>query len=451
MMLLGACAMVIVVKIVTKNTTPQNVTTLTLRRLMSQQGEVAEQAAEQAAEEEIHEVDDGSTAEHWSTVPMAVRALTEGVGQWQPCEGEPPQQREPARRVGLSGVALGPAECAALAKALATAAPRLEKVMLRRNDVAARVSRGSGRGLEKMGAVGIGVIAEALRGAELLEACYVVHNGIGDRGAAALAEALAGKRSLRRLCLQSNGIGNAGAARLASILPSLPSLELLDVSENEHIGQAGMRAIARALHGRDPPVSLGFGLPQDFEQAMATAADEAGEEKGEDEAEGAEDKVGGAGQEEEQGGGEDLDEHVAPVDMPVCRAARAGDARRLRQLLAEQRAQQAVASVKAAAKATAVLDVCLRGTAVAGRVDMVRLLLEHGAAVNSAGDTWDGYGQSGTALVHAARHGHLKVVEALLAHGADARGTYGTLALRAGHLVTREIKQLLSANGAKYA
>jgi hypothetical protein len=423
---------------------------------MSQVDE-AEQAAEQAAEpnleevadEELHEVDDGSTAEHWSTVPMAVRALTEGVGQWQPCEGEPPQQREPARRVGLSGVALGGAECAALAKALATAAPRLEKVMLRRNDVAAGGSRGRGRGLEKMGAVGIGVIAEALRGAELLEACYVVHNGIGDRGAAALADALAGKRSLRRLCLQSNGIGNAGAVRLASILPSLPSLELLDVSENEHIGQAGMRAIAHALRGRDPPVSLGFGLPLDFEQAVATAADEAAEEKGEDEAGGAEDKVGG--HEEEQGGGGGLDEHVAPVDMPVCRAARGGDARRLRQLLAEQRAQQAVVSAKAAAKATLVLDVCLRGTAAAGRVDMVRLLLEHGAAVNCAGDTWDGYGQSGTALVHAARHGHLRVVEALLAHGADARGTYGTLALRAGHLVTRDIKQLLSANGAKYA
>ncbi|MEV0325958.1 ankyrin repeat domain-containing protein [Micromonospora echinospora] len=87
---------------------------------------------------------------------------------------------------------------------------------------------------------------------------------------------------------------------------------------------------------------------------------------------------------------------------------------------------------------------------VHGAVDLVRLLLEAGAAP----DTESGHGQEGTPLCAAAAWGHTDVVRELLAHHADPnlredRGTgYAPLdwALRGDHSSTVD---LLRAAGAR--
>jgi ankyrin repeat protein len=75
----------------------------------------------------------------------------------------------------------------------------------------------------------------------------------------------------------------------------------------------------------------------------------------------------------------------------------------------------------------------LTAAAVAGDASAVRRLLEAGADANARGQS--GY----TALAHAARQGHLEVVELLIEHGArvDARYSGTTALIRAaegGHL-----------------
>ena len=199
--------------------------------------------AKESEEQGKQPADDGSSAEHWPSVALAVQALSDGVGEWSPVEGEPPRRRKPARRIGLCGVALGGSagrvstSCRELAAALAAAAPTLQKLTLQRND---------GHG-GQLGAEGAIVIAETLRGAMALEALYMTHNGIGDRGAAALAAALRGNKALRRLVLCGNGIGDAGATRLAAIVPTLPALELLNLGggdEDGALGAQGRRALA---------------------------------------------------------------------------------------------------------------------------------------------------------------------------------------------------------------
>ncbi len=57
-----------------------------------------------------------------------------------------------------------------------------------------------------------------------------------------------------------------------------------------------------------------------------------------------------------------------------------------------------------------------------GRLQVVRLLLAHGAKV----DNTDGHSGGKTALHYAAENGHAEIVEALLAHGADIDRTAGS-------------------------
>jgi ankyrin repeat protein len=86
--------------------------------------------------------------------------------------------------------------------------------------------------------------------------------------------------------------------------------------------------------------------------------------------------------------------------------------------------------------------------AMNGHLEIVKLLLEHGADVNAK--TKEGYGY--TALHSAASNGHLEIVKLLLEHGADVNaktkyGGYTALhsATMNGHL---EIVKLLLEHGA---
>jgi ankyrin repeat protein len=90
--------------------------------------------------------------------------------------------------------------------------------------------------------------------------------------------------------------------------------------------------------------------------------------------------------------------------------------------------------------------------ATKGRVDAVRLLLELGADPDRRGTFGGpGHGVATTALHHAAENGHLAVVEALLAAGADPAVTDalydGTPAGWAEHFGHREVAEVLRSTG----
>ena len=74
---------------------------------------------------------------------------------------------------------------------------------------------------------------------------------IGDQGVASLAEGLSrrGLPSLRQLYSIDTQIGPQGAASLASALTewAVPSLWYLELSSNNHLGDAGLIALAPAL------------------------------------------------------------------------------------------------------------------------------------------------------------------------------------------------------------
>ncbi|KAH6839397.1 hypothetical protein B0I37DRAFT_357994 [Chaetomium sp. MPI-CAGE-AT-0009] len=88
-----------------------------------------------------------------------------------------------------------------------------------------------------------------------------------------------------------------------------------------------------------------------------------------------------------------------------------------------------------------------------GHLDIVQLLLEHGADVNA--EYWDGWGGYGNALSAASSDGHLHIIQLLLEHGADvdARAGHFGSALSAasgrGHLDT--VRLLLEQGANSYS
>ena len=83
----------------------------------------------------------------------------------------------------------------------------------------------------------------------------------------------------------------------------------------------------------------------------------------------------------------------------------------------------------------------LVAAAMGGQIEIMRLLLTHGADVNAGTKSREGY----SALIGAAENSHLAAIQLLLQHGAEvnARNRYGDTAL----LKAVALKQVRSGNG----
>lgn len=94
-----------------------------------------------------------------------------------------------------------------------------------------------------------------------LQALDLSHNFLGDEDVTALTQGLlaASRTSLTRLRLQKVGMGDQGMAALAGALRAgcFEGLERIDLSDNDDVTSAGVRALVRALE--DPE---GRGLPR---------------------------------------------------------------------------------------------------------------------------------------------------------------------------------------------
>lgn len=92
-----------------------------------------------------------------------------------------------------------------------------------------------------------------------LQTLNLISNNLGDKGAAALAEGVGGNGALRTLLLADNRLGDRGARACAEMLSHNRALTELDLSKNEELGAAGVRALSAVLGGATaaPPPARG--------------------------------------------------------------------------------------------------------------------------------------------------------------------------------------------------